>query len=158
MTLSTSSRPPSAGRRPPCRKLVEGYRRVMKWRRSLSKSEDNQLEDTWELAKSVYELQYPELQRVTAIAGSLLTAVTLSAALAAPLLVLGIRRSLLDALFGIGLLAYLLCLGNAIRYALRILYSPLAKEPVVHGVFNLRHVATFADAEEYEAYFKALSK
>ena len=112
------------------------------------------LQASWDSAKVTYDMHYQELQRVTSVAASLLTAVTLSAALAGPLLVTGIERTLLDGIFGLGLLGYLLCLSNAIGHALRVLYSPLGREPVP-GLFNPRNIAArFSTIAEYEEYFR----
>lgn len=115
----------------------------------------------WDLIKVSYDLQYRELERATSIAQGLVSAVTLSAALASPLLVIGLKRSILDAIFGGLLLIYLAVLGNAVRHAFWVFATKPVfggmPSPEVAGFFNHRSIVEFATPTAFREYFTRLT-
>ena len=102
--------------------------------------EDDQSE-AWRAASISLDLQMRQIDRATSIAQTLLLVLTLSTALAAPLLVIGATRSTLNVLFGLALVLYLAVLANAIRYCLHIAYRRM---PISEDFENYQHYVYIA--------------
>lgn len=106
----------------------------------------------WECAQVTFEHMHRNLERADSATQSLLSAVTLSAALAGPLLLLNIGHTALDAAFGAMLVIYIVALGNAIRHALRTVYTPTRLSEAYEGPFHHYHIGKFNRGEDYVAY------
>jgi hypothetical protein len=120
---------------------------------------DSQLEGAattapdWEAATFSLEVQLRHIDRATITAQSFLGALTLSAALAGPLLVIGARRSLLYGIFGLLLIAYLAVLGNAIRHCMRATYRRIVKSESFNNPLHYIHIASkFASGAAYSEH------
>lgn len=91
----------------------------------------------------IFDIQLRQLEGTGTTAYTLLTAATLSAALAAPLLVSGIEASLAAWVFGCMLIAYLGALGIAVYLALKVLFTRTGHDPTTRGIVHykrLRHL------------------
>jgi hypothetical protein len=96
------------------------------------------------------ELQYRHIDRAAITAQSFLGALTLSAALAGPLLVIGVRRSLPYGFFGLLLIGYLAVLGIAIRHCIRSTYRRFPTSESFENLLHYIYIASrFASPAEY---------
>lgn len=128
-------------------------------------SHDAHMSDVW-TARFAFDIQYRELERTTSIGHGVLSAVTLVAALATPLLIFDVGTSLtpLVITFTFELVVYLTLLAVSVRHAMRVLINPskgwpnIAREdwPAVRGYLNFWYMAQFRDAEEFADYFTNL--
>lgn len=116
-----------------------------------------------EVIALAYEIQYQELMRSVAIAQGLVSAVTLSAALASPLLLIGARRSPSNAVFGLLLILYLGTLGNSLRHAFwafctKPIFRPAVRTSPTPGFMTYLFISTFESPQKYQEYFRSLSE
>jgi hypothetical protein len=103
----------------------------------------------WESAILALEVQFRQHERATLVAQSLLGALTLSAALSAPLLVLGVKRSIIDGIFGLLLLLYLAILGNTIRHCLNAAYLRMRVSESFENSLHYQHISRSCSSSEY---------
>lgn len=110
-----------------------------------------------EVIALAYEIQYQELMRSVAIAQGLVSAVTLSAALASPLLLIGARRSPSNTVFGLLLILYLGTLGNSLRHAFwafctKPIFRPAVRTSPTPGFMTHLFISTFESPQKYREY------
>lgn len=90
-----------------------------------------------------------QLERASGTAQALLSAVTLSGALAGPLLAIGLEPDtfgyLLAGLVGV----YLVLLAVAVRACLGVIYTRQGDDPAAVSVLHYRHIAAHDSAEVY---------
>ena len=104
----------------------------------------------WAAAAFALELQYRHIDRATITSQSFLGALTLSAALAGPLLVMGVQGSLLYGIFGLLLITYLVVLGVAIRNCMRSTYRRIVRSESFDNSLHYIHIASnFASGAAY---------
>jgi hypothetical protein len=111
----------------------------------------------WQRLIQVHTARIESLTQLTTIGQGLITAVTLPAAIGAPLVSIGVAKTWANAVFGLALLAYLTTLGVALRYAFRVLYNRLDESELAgrgKGAMNWRAVAAMT-AEEYFSYMRS---
>jgi hypothetical protein len=108
----------------------------------------------WERASFALEVQLRHIDRATHIAQSLLAVLTLTGALAGPLLVIGAGRSLLDGLFGALLIVYLTTLGNAVRHCMHVTWRRMVSSESFDNPLHFHYIAKFKTGDEYVSYLQ----
>ena len=103
----------------------------------------------WEAAVLTLDVQFRQHERATLIAQSLLGVLTLSAALAAPLVLIGVKQSIIDGALGLLLIIYLTILGNAIRHCLKAAYLRMKVAESFENSIHYQHISRFRSASEY---------
>lgn len=112
-----------------------------------SASDDAQAAVALAAAQLTFDLQFRQLQRSDTAAQSLILAVTLSAALATPLIIstadfVGFAAALL----ALTLIVYLLSAGAAVLLAMRVLYSPQGNRPPGESWLHYSHISAYTQA------------
>jgi hypothetical protein len=103
----------------------------------------------WESAALALDVQFRQHERATLIAQSLLGVLTLSAALAAPLVLIGVKQSIIDGALGLLLISYPTILGNAIRHCLNAAYLRMKVAESFENSIHYQHISRFHSASEY---------
>lgn len=105
----------------------------------------------WDAAALSFEYQFRQLERADTTAQSLITTLTLSAALAGPLLTAS-GFSEVGAWFGLPLLVWLAVTGMALKHAFSVVYSAKGHRPPGDGWLHYSHIARFEDPDAFVAY------
>lgn len=86
------------------------------------------------------DIQLRQIERAVAAATGLIAGLTLSAALAAAVLLIGVQRSRAEAFFAVGLALYLVTLQRGVHEALHVIYSADGAKPSGVGRFHYHHI------------------
>lgn len=109
-------------------------------------------------ARFAYDVQSRQLERSTNAAQGLLTAVTLLAALGAPLLLPPPDDGWLELVVGLLLVGYLLALGLSLRHSLSVLATNprrMTKPTVARGFLFYRDIAAYPSADVFGQDFRS---
>lgn len=91
----------------------------------------------------------------------LIAAVTLSAALSSPLLILGTEKTWPNVGFGIALMLYLVIIASAVRHAFVVLHSPIQATEIPsagHGVMHWQSIAAHPSPEAYSESLQSITQ
>jgi hypothetical protein len=109
-----------------------------------------------EVARFIFDVQLRQLERSSFTAQGLIAAVTITAAIASPLLVAGVHRSAGAIVYGVLIVVYLGSLAVAVRASLSVLFTRSGHIPKGHGILHYGHISSYPTPAAFADRFEQL--